>query len=59
MGFVQRREGYSGQENSKSKVKEAGMGRVCAEAIKEVGRGRTGLGMVGEGRSRPAFYTQR
>ena len=49
MGFVQRREGYSGQRNSKNKGMEAGMGRVCMKAVKEVGRGSTRLGMVGDG----------
>lgn len=49
VGFVQRRGGYSGQGNSQSKGMEAGMERVCMEAIKEVAGGSTGLGMVGWG----------
>lgn len=59
VGFVQRRDGYSGQGNRKSKGMEAGMGRVCMEAVKKVEGGCTGLGMVGWGRVRPVFYTQR
>lgn len=59
VGFVQRRDGYSGQGNSKSKGMEAGMGRVCMEAIKKGGGGCRSLGMVGWGRVRLVFYTQR
>lgn len=45
VGFAQRREGYSGLGNSRSRGVEAGMGRVCVGAVKEVGRGCKGLGM--------------
>lgn len=37
------------QENSKSKGREAGMGKACVEATGGVGGGSTGLGMVGVG----------
>ena len=47
--IVQRKEGYSGQRNSKTEGREAGRGRVHLASIKEKGRGSMGLGIVGDG----------
>lgn len=45
VGFAQRREGYSGLGNSRSRGVEAGMRRVCVEAV----RGRKRLQGPGNG----------